>query len=167
MTVRSGQDDRDRWTAPVFVVFGLALFGLSFASWGVGKEGVEPSVSGLGKVSVPGASAEDVAFLQNHTGHPGLWTLILGAVIAVVGVLMWWRTEFRRGGALIAAVAGLGAAIWTVVTISAPERRLFDTSVNDALDAGSSVLQPGWGLLGSLAIALACVGAAVWALVRR
>ncbi|GAB18860.1 hypothetical protein GOEFS_068_00050 [Gordonia effusa NBRC 100432] len=143
------------------------LFGLAFASWGIGKEGIEPSVSGHGKVSVPGATADDVAFLQDHTGHPGVWTLVLGVVIAIAGALGWWRTEMRTVGAVVAALGGLGAMIWAIITVSGPERRLFDASVNDALDAGSSVLQPGWGLLGTLAVAIVVMAAAAWSLVRR
>lgn len=163
--------DIRKWCAPILVLGGLVLFGLAFAPWGIAREGVQPSVSGLGKVTVPGATADDVAFLQDHTGRPGLITLLLGVVIIVAAGLAWWRTELTRVGLAVAALAATVAAGWAVLTVSSPESKLFDAAVNEALDDRSSVLAPAWGLFGSAAVAGLCivvgVGASVLAAAER
>lgn len=148
--------DLRKWCPPILLIAGLVLFGLAFATWGVGAEGVKPTVSGLGKVTISGLSADDVGFLQDHTGRPGLVTLVLGAIVAISAVLAWWRTELSLIASAVAAIAGVAAVAWTVLTLAAPETRLFDEAVNDALDGGSSVLNPGWGLIGSIVMSVVC-----------
>ncbi len=66
-------------------------------SGGSTDEGVQPSITGLGRVTVPGgASDEDVAFFfEDNTDRPGLSVVVLGAVIAVVAALAWWRMRLR------------------------------------------------------------------------
>lgn len=132
------------------------LFGLAFATWGVGTQGVQPTVTGLGKVSVRGLTADDVAFLQAHTGRPGLVSLVLGIVIAISAVLSWWRTELHRVASAVAAIVALATAIWAMLTVWSLESKLFDAAVNDALGGGSSVLRPGWGLIGTIVVAGVC-----------
>ncbi|WP_270483457.1 MULTISPECIES: hypothetical protein [Gordonia] len=80
---------------PLFAVSGLLIVAFSLVSWGDSSQGLNSKISGVGRVSVPGAAPEDVAFLEAHTQRPGLVTIILGAVIAAVAAVGWWRRRLR------------------------------------------------------------------------
>lgn len=136
---------------------GLALASTSFGPWGVGHQGFQPTVTGLGKVSVSGASAADVAFLQAYTGRPGLVTLLLGVAIVVAAGLAWWRAELRIVGSSVALLAAGGALTWALVVLSAPEDKLFDAAVNEAVGADGSVLSVGWALWATVVVSVICV----------
>ena len=70
--------DRVRALAwPLFAVSGLLIVGFSLVSWGDSDQGIDSKISGVGRVSVPGAQPEDVAFLEAHTQRPALVTIVL------------------------------------------------------------------------------------------
>ena len=75
----------DRWAAPFLLVCGLLLVSLTMAPWGVGDEGVRPTVTGLGRVTVEGASAADVAFQTLQRRFQGLLLGKLG--LPLLGLL--------------------------------------------------------------------------------
>ena len=92
MTKHAGTVERLRGLAwPTMLASGLLLVLLAQVQWGSTDEGVEPSITGLGRVTILGASDDDVAFFfEDNTGRPGLSVVVLGAVIAVVaGVVMF------------------------------------------------------------------------------
>ncbi|MCX2963424.1 hypothetical protein [Gordonia aquimaris] len=150
-----------RFTWPIAALGGLLLIGFSLVPWGISDEGVQPSITGLGRVRVPGATAEDVAFLEEHTLRPGLWTVTFGAIITVVSLLAWWRPRLRWPAV---AVVGLGAVATLAVTIPAladPGGHLFDQQVQDAIRVESPLVDVGYGLLGILIVAIALIGLVV------
>lgn len=147
-----------RVVSVLMIVAGLAIAGFTLAPWGITHEGVQPSVTGLGGVRVPGATAEDVAFLTDHTQRPGMVLLAIGAVTIVLAALATWRPTLRLAAAGWSIIAGLVTIGWSIAVLSAPEHRLFDNQVTDTLDAGPSVLQPGWGLLAEIVTGAVLVG---------
>lgn len=85
-----------RWVWPAALAGGLLLVLFAQVEWGSTDEGVQPSITGLGRVTVPGASDEDVAyFFADNTDRPGLTVLVAGIVVAVAAALGWWRERLR------------------------------------------------------------------------
>lgn len=145
------------------------LAALTFAPWGHGTEGWKPSITGLGKVSIDGASGDEVAFLQDHTGRPGLVVLACAAVIVIAGLLAAWRAEPRIAAAGIGVTAALGAGIWTVVVLAELPVHLFDDAVGEALGDARPALAAGWGAIGVLVVSILILGAAattLWTAIR-
>ena len=137
---------------PALCAGGLLLVAFGLAPWGVSDQGVRPKVNGVGRVSVPGAAPEDVVFLENHTQRPALVVIGLAVVIVLAAALGWWRaTAFWPAIAVVTAAAAV-ATVWTAIVLTAPDEHLFDRSVVQALDAPSTILQPGYGLIGSLVV---------------
>lgn len=171
-TVTAAAHRSARVVSIAMILAGVVIAALSLTPWGITHEGVQPTVTGLGGVDVPGASNEDVAFLTAHTQRPGNIMLVLGAITAVVGGLGVWRSGFRLAAGIWGALAGIAVTVWAIMVLVAPERRLFDDRVNAALDGGATVLQPGWGLLGEVVagavlLGLGCAQVGVLWMARR
>lgn len=149
------------WLWPLLLSGGLLIVALSMGPWGVSSEGVRPGVNGLGRVSVPGASQQDVAFLESHTEQPGLVTVGLGALIVVAAALGWALPKAKWIALAICGVAGLGSVITAVIILTDPAGHLLDDAVNEALGTGPQVLSPGYGLIGVLIVGLVVIGAVV------
>lgn len=161
-----------RYVWPALMVGALVLGGLTFAPWGYGEEGVEPSINGLGEVSVPGATAEDVAILQEHTQRPGLLVLGLAALVLVGAVLAWWQPPGRKDGRVDvvlsvsgSAVCGLGgllAAIQGLRVVLDPSARLFTAEILALVgEVDGPILQPSWGAYGVIVVGLGITVGAV------
>ncbi|MXP23288.1 hypothetical protein GIY30_18285 [Gordonia sp. HNM0687] len=150
-----------RFTWPIAALGGLLLIGFSLVAWGVSDEGVQPSITGLGRVRVPGATAEDVAFLEEHTMRPGLWTVMFGSMVTVVSVLAWWRPRLRWPAVLIVGLSAIGALAVTIPTLADPGAHLFDQQVQDAVRVESPLIDVGYGLLGTLIVGIALIGLVV------
>ncbi len=150
-----------KFTWPIALVTGLLLVAFSLVPWGVSDQGVQPSITGLGRVSVPGAGPEDVAFLEEHTLRPGLVTVVLGAVIAVVAALAWWRPRLRRPAVVIVGLAAVGALIAAIPTLADPAGHLLDDQVNSALNSDSSLLGAGYGVIGVIVVGIVLIGLVV------
>lgn len=154
---------------PAACVAGLLLIAFAQVKWGISDEGVQPSITGLGRVSVPGASADDVAyFFDGQTRRPGLWVVIAGAVVAVAALAGWLRRGIRWPMAAVvtaAAVVSLAVAVWT---ISDPAARLFSERLTEALDLDLPTMQPGYGVIGTAVVAVVLVGLMVfWMVAAR
>ena len=154
---------------PAACVAGLLLIAFAQVKWGISDEGVQPSITGLGRVSVPGASADDVAyFFDGQTRRPGLWVVIAGAVVAVAALAGWLRRQFRWPAAVIVVVAALVSLVTAVWTISDPAARLFSERLTEALDLDLPTMQPGYGVIGTAVVAVVLVGLMVfWVAVGR
>ena len=137
---------------PLFAVSGLLIVAFSLVSWGDSSQGLSSKISGVGRVSVPGAAPEDVAFLEAHTQRPGLITIVLGAVIAAVAAVGWWRRRLRP---IALAVIGLAAATAAIV-VADPSGQLLDDAVTSTLELapGEQILQPGDGVIAVLVVAI-------------
>ncbi|MBD0861778.1 hypothetical protein IA539_11225 [Gordonia sp. zg691] len=150
---------------PAALVGGLLLVLLAQVEWGSTDEGVQPSITGLGRVTVPGASDEDVAFFfEDNTDRPGLSVILLGAVIAVVAALAWWRARLRPAAIGLIGLASVIALVVGIRTLSDPAAHLFSERVSQALDLDLPTMQPGYGLVGTVVVAvllLVVVGFAV------
>ncbi len=156
-----------RFLWPASLVGGLLLVAFGLAPWGVSDQGVRPKVSGVGRVSVPGAAPEDVAFLENHTQRPALVVIILAAVIAIAAVVGWWRQSAFWPAIVVVASGSAAVTVWTAIVLTAPDEHLFDDSVLGALDAPSTILTPGYGLIGALVVAAVMLVGSVTAMVMR
>ncbi|MBM7277923.1 hypothetical protein JTZ10_09150 [Gordonia rubripertincta] len=166
MTTEPGIVDRLRtYVWPAALVGGLLLVLFAQVEWGSTDEGVQPSITGLGRVTVPGASDEDVAFFfEDNTDRPGLSVVILGAVIALVAALAWWRERLRPAAIGVIGLAAVVALVVGIRTLSDPAAHLFSDRVTEALDLELPTMQPGYGLLGTVVVAvllLVVVGFAV------
>ncbi|MEE3849563.1 hypothetical protein VZC37_04425 [Gordonia sp. LSe1-13] len=150
-----------RFTWPIAAVAGLLLVAFSLVPWGVSDAGVQPSITGLGRVRVPGAAPEDVAFLEEHTMRPGLWTVVLGALIAVVALVAWWRPALRWPAVVIVGLCAIGALAVAIPTLADPGAHLFDQRVQDAVRVESPLIDVGYGLLGVLFVGIALIGLVV------
>ncbi|MYR06846.1 hypothetical protein GTV32_11255 [Gordonia sp. SID5947] len=150
--------DVRRWTWPAGLIGGLLLVALSLVPWGVSDQGVKPSVTGLGRVSVPGAAPEDVAFLEDLTRRPGLVTVIVGVVIAIAAALAWWRSELRWPAVVVVGVGAVVALVVAVVTLSDPGKHLFESRVTDAVDSDTPIISVGYGLVGVLVVSVVLIG---------
>lgn len=147
---------RFRW--PATLVGGLLLVAFALVPWGASNQGVRPSITGLGRVSVPGARAEDVAFVEVHTQRPGLVTLLLGTVVFVAAAVAWWRAQLSRWAGAVVAVAAVCAVVWTAVVLGDVAGHLFDDRVTEALGNDLPVMSPGYGLVGSVVVGVVLVG---------
>ncbi|MFW0796676.1 hypothetical protein AAFP30_22920 [Gordonia sp. CPCC 205515] len=154
MTDLSARFARVLW--PATLVGGLLLVAFALVPWGTTDEGVRPAVTGLGRVSVPGARPEDVAFLEEHTERPALVTLALGAVIVVAAAIGWWRPTILQW--VVVAVAALGTVIWTAIVLGDVAGHLFDSRVTEALGDDLPTMTPGYGVVGSLVVAVVLIG---------
>ncbi|MFW0787025.1 hypothetical protein AAFP35_21215 [Gordonia sp. CPCC 206044] len=153
-TARGAFEVLRRFTWPFALVGGLLVVAFSLVPWGRSDEGVRPSVSGLGRVSVPGAQPEDVAFLEEHTLRPGLITVVLGAVIVLFAAIGWWQPRVRwvtLAAIAIACAVSFGTA---VVVLADPAGHLFDARVNEALDSSTPLLSPAYGPIGVLVVSV-------------
>lgn len=141
---------------PLFVVSGLLIVAFSLVSWGDSDQGLNSRISGVGRVSVPGAQPEDVAFLEAHTQRPALVTIALGAVIAAVAALGWWRRRLRWTALAVIGLAAVGAAVAAGIVLADPSGQLLDAAVTNTLDlsAGEQVLHPGYGVIAVLVVAV-------------
>ncbi|NDZ96032.1 hypothetical protein G3I13_05375 [Streptomyces sp. SID6673] len=155
---RSRPDHVRRWTWPAGVLGGLLLVAFSLVPWGVCDQGVKPSVTGLGRVSVPGAAPEDVAFLEDLTRRPGLITVAVGVVIAIAAALAWWRSEVRWPAVVVVGIASVVSLVVAVVTLSDPGKHLFESRVTDAIDADTPIISVGYGLVGVLVVSVVLLG---------
>ncbi|SKX84242.1 Uncharacterised protein [Mycobacteroides abscessus subsp. abscessus] len=144
---------------PLFAVSGLLIVAFSLVSWGDSSQGLNSKISGVGRVSVPGAAPEDVAFLEAHTQRPGLVTIILGAVIAAVAAVGWWRRRLRPIALSVIGLAAVGAAVAAGIVIADPSGRLLDDAVTSTLDLapGEQILQLGYGVIAVLVVAILVV----------
>lgn len=152
---------------PTSFIGGLLLVAFGLAPWGVSDQGVRPKVSGVGRVSVPGAGPEDVAFLENHTQRPALVVIVLAVVIALAAVVGWWRQPVFWPATVAVAVGSAAVTGWTAIVLTAPDEHLFDGNVLGALDAPSTILTPGYGLIGALVVAAVVLIGSVIAMVMR
>lgn len=134
---------------------GLLLVLLAQVQWGSTDEGVEPSITGLGRVTILGASDDDVAFFfEDNTGRPGLSVVVLGAVIAVVAALGWWRPRLRPSAIGLIGLASVIVLVVGIRTLSDPAAHLFSDRVSEALDADLPEMQAGYGLIGTVVVAI-------------
>ncbi|GAB05674.1 hypothetical protein GII30_19715 [Gordonia amarae] len=157
----------DRWAAPFLLVCGLLLVSLTMAPWGVGDEGVRPTVTGLGRVTVEGASAADVAFLEEHTQRPGLPLLLAGAVVVATAAAMWWRDILIWPRSLVLAIAFAAAAVRTIRVIADPAPLVFDSLVTRELESQLPTMSAGWGVYGALVVCVVALIVAVAHLALR
>lgn len=162
----------DRWAAPFLLVCGLLLISFTMAAWGVGDEGVRPTVTGLGRVTVEGASAADVAFLEEHTQRPGLPLLLSGAVVIVTAAAMWWRDILFWPRSVVLAIAFAAAAVRAVRVITDPAPLVFDSLVTSELESDLPTMSAGWGAYAALAVCVAALIVLIahlvlWAVDRR
>ncbi|WP_076481522.1 hypothetical protein [Williamsia sterculiae] len=147
----------------VLAACGLTVLVCSFLTWGSSDQGVHPSVSGTGSISVPGAAADDVAFLERYTNHPGSFTVLTGALIMVAAAMVWLggrrigRVHIATAWSLFAVAVGMlcsvvtmAVTIWCMVD---PGGALFDTQVAEAMNS-SVDLAVGPGLVVALAGAI-------------
>ncbi|WAC54066.1 hypothetical protein [Gordonia sp. SL306] len=155
---RPRPDHVRRWTWPAGLLGGLLLVAFSLVPWGVSDQGVKPSVTGLGRVSVPGAAPEDVAFLEDLTRRPGLITVVVGVVIAIAAALAWWRSELRWPAVVVVGVGSVVSLVVAVVTLSDPGKHLFESRVTDAVDADTPIISVGYGLVGVLVVSVVLLG---------
>ncbi|MDL9936199.1 hypothetical protein QSJ18_05545 [Gordonia sp. ABSL1-1] len=139
---------------PVAFVSGLLLVAFAQVRWGVSDEGVRPSITGLGRVSVPGATDEDVDyFFDGQTRRPGLVVVVAGSAIAAAALVGWWKRPARP---VAMAVIGIGAVTALVVgirTVRDPAAHLFSDRLTQALDLDLPDIQPGYGLVGVVGVA--------------
>ncbi|WP_439031688.1 hypothetical protein [Gordonia terrae] len=156
MTTQRDTAERLRGFAwPAMLVGGLLLVLLAQVQWGWTEEGVEPSITGLGHVKILGATTDDVEFFfADKTDDPGLSVVVAGAVIAVVAALGWWRTRLRPSAVGLIGLASLIALVVGVRTLSDPAAQLFSDSVSEALGAELPAMQPGYGLIGTVVVAV-------------
>ncbi|GAC68462.1 hypothetical protein [Gordonia soli] len=161
------RDQFRRFLWPGLFVGGLLLVGFSLAPWGTSDQGVRPSVSGVGRVSVPGASAEDVAFLEQHTQRPGLVVIGAAVLILIAAADGWWRPQAFWYASAIVGIPAVGVLIWSIVTVASPEQRLFDDQVIDALDGPSSILAPGYGVVGTAVVSAVMIVGVLGAIALR
>ena len=62
--------------------------------------------------SLTSSSDDDVAFFfEDNTGRPGLSVVVLGAVIAVVAALGWWRPRLRPAAIGLIGLASIVALV--------------------------------------------------------
>lgn len=156
MTKHAGTVERLRGLAwPTMLGGGLLLVLLAQVQWGSTDEGVEPSITGLGRVTILGASDDDVAFFfEDNTGRPGLSVVVLGAVIAVVAALGWWRPRLRPSAIGLIGLASVIVLVVGIRTLSDPAAHLFSDRVSEALDADLPDMQAGYGLIGTVVVAI-------------
>ena len=156
MTKHAGTVERLRGLAwPTMLAGGLLLVLLAQVQWGSTDEGVEPSITGLGRVTILGASDDDVAFFfEDNTGRPGLSVVVLGAVIAVVAALGWWRPRLRPSAIGLIGLASVIVLVVGIRTLSDPAAHLFSDRVSEALDADLPEMQAGYGLIGTVVVAI-------------
>lgn len=141
---------------PLFAVSGLLIVAFSLVSWGDSSQGLSSKISGVGRVSVPGAAPEDVAFLEAHTQRPGLVTIVLGAVIAAVAAVGLWRRRLRPIALAVIGLAAVGAAVAAAIVVADPSGQLLDDAVTSTLELapGEQILQPGYGVIAVLVVAI-------------
>ncbi|MGV9713871.1 hypothetical protein ACWDTI_24800 [Gordonia sp. NPDC003424] len=156
-----------RYLWPATLVGGLLTVAFALVPWGTSDEGVRPSITGLGRVSVPGARPEDVAFLEAHTDRPGLVTLLVGTVVFVAAVGGWWRRAVFGWAVGCVAVAALCAVVWTAIVLSNVAGHLFDDRVTEALGDDLPSMSPGYGLVGSLIVGVVLIAMMVGAVLTR
>ena len=156
MTKHEGTGERLRGLAwPTMLAGGLLLVLLAQVQWGSTDEGVEPSITGLGRVTILGASDDDVEFFfEDNTGRPGLSVVVLGAVIAVVAALGWWRPRLRPSAIGLIGLASVIVLVVGIRTLSDPAAHLFSDRVSEALDADLPDMQAGYGLIGTVVVAI-------------
>ncbi|MGV9478966.1 hypothetical protein [Gordonia aichiensis] len=165
--------DRVRALAwPLFAVSGLLIVAFSLVSWGDSDQGLDSKISGVGRVSVPGAQPEDVAFLEAHTQRPALVTIVLGVVIALAALAGWWRPRLRWTALAVLGLAAVGSAVAAGIVLADPSGQLLDAAVTNTLDLarGEQVLHPGYGVIAVLVVAIivfVCVIAVVVTTGRR
>lgn len=137
---------------------GLLLVLLAQVQWGSTDEGVEPSITGLGRVTILGASDDDVAFFfEDNTDNPGLSVVVLGAVIALVAALGWWRPRLRPAAIGLIGLASIIVLVVGIRTLNDPAAQLFSDRVSEALDADLPEMQAGYGLIGTVVVAILLV----------
>lgn len=142
----------DRWTPALLLVCGLMLASLTLAVWGVGDEGVRPSVTGLGNVTVPGASPDDVAFLEEHTRRPAVPLLFCGALAVLFAAAMWLHDIVFWTGSVALTITFTVAAVRTVLVIADPAQLVFDKMVTTELESDMPAMSAGWGAWAALAV---------------
>ncbi|MFE0747689.1 hypothetical protein [Gordonia sp. NPDC058843] len=140
---------------PALLAGGLLLVLFAQVQWGSTDEGVEPSITGLGRVKILGASDDDVAFFfEDNTGSPGLSVVVLGAVIALVAAIAWWRPRLRPSAIGLIGLASVVVLVVGVRTLSDPAAHLFSDRVSEALDAELPDMQAGYGVIGTVVVAI-------------
>ncbi|MFT4394413.1 hypothetical protein ACLTEW_05695 [Gordonia lacunae] len=145
---------------PVMMAGGLLLVLFAQVQWGSTDEGVEPSITGLGRVTILGASDDDVAFFfEDNTGRPGLSVVVLGAVIALVAALGWWRPRLRPSAVGLIGLASIVVLVVGIRTLSDPAAHLFSDRVSEALDADLPEMQAGYGLIGTVVVGILLLAA--------
>ena len=143
---------------PVMLAGGLLLVLFAQVQWGSTDEGVEPSITGLGRVTILGASDDDVAFFfEDNTDNPGLSVVVLGAVIALVAALGWWRPRLRPAAIGLIGLASIVVLVVGIRTLNDPAAQLFSDRVSEALDADLPEMQAGYGLIGTVVVAILLV----------
>lgn len=143
---------------PLLVVAGLAQVAFCLAPWGASPNKAGASITGLGRVSVPGAGRADVAFLEAHTQRPAVTALVCGALIVMAALAGWWQRGHRWAPLSVAAAAALASVISTALVAADVTGSLLDHAVTAAL-GGDTTLRTGYGVVGALVIGgLALVG---------
>lgn len=154
-----------RWVWPAALAGGLLLVLFAQVEWGSTDEGVQPSITGLGRVTVPGASDEDVAyFFADNTDRPGLTVLVAGIVVAVAAALGWWRERLRPAAIGVIGVASAVALVAGAMVLADPAAHLFTDRVARALDSELPRMDPRYGLIGTVAVAAGLIVVAVSAI---
>ncbi|MEO9326753.1 hypothetical protein [Gordonia aurantiaca] len=157
MTTQRGIVERLRaWVWPAALAGGLLLVLFAQVEWGSTDEGVQPSITGLGRVTVPGASDEDVAFFfEDNTERPGLTVVVAGVVIAVIAASAWRRERLRPAAIGLIGVASIVVLVVGVRTMTDPAAHLFSDRVAQALDLELPTMDPGYGLIGTVVVPIA------------
>ena len=84
------------------------------------------------------------------------WWLILLLVLAVLAVaaLGWWRPRLRPSAIGLIGLASVIVLVVGIRTLSDPAAHLFSDRVSEALDADLPDMQAGYGLIGTVVVAI-------------
>lgn len=149
---------------PLLVVAGLAQVAFCLGPWGASADKAGATITGLGRVSVPGADRVDVAFLEVHTQRPAVTALICGALVVFAGLYGWWQRRRRWIPLAVTVVAALASLIGTVPAVVDPTGSLLDRSVTAVL-GGDTSLRLGYGSVVVLVLTVLTLAGTLGALV--
>lgn len=153
---------------PTLAIGGLFLFALCYAPWGRGAEGVQPQVTGLGRIEISGAAPEDqpvITSLESEAVAAALPALVLAALIVVVALLAWWQPRLRLAGFAVVLLAAIGAIVNAALVAASPSAALFSDRVNTEL--GEVPMGVAYGVIGALVCAAVIAVVALAGLVGR
>ncbi|MFM9377675.1 hypothetical protein [Gordonia sp. VNK21] len=119
--------------------------------------GLPPEIAEAAENELGNESLGDASEIEDRTKSPGIWTIILGVIVAIGAILIGVR-RFPGIGAVIALLGGLAATIATIVFVSAPADSVFKSSPRSGIDVSAGIglwLALAGALLGLLAGAAA------------